>query len=194
MQQRDLHRRQRDSSSNGTRRKHWLQRCNMRPCLTSVRNVHVCSLRYDVCVCVYVQSLVAKLCLFTKSNSVTLRPPRLGQRLQHLWWPASLRFRSASPNWQGTVLMDLDSPLCKLIHFKITHSERTKSEVSCWICPTYSWPTQWTILLDIFKNNGIQFRMGHLCHDWHIGVTLIPSLKSVETKGWLWWPITNVNS
>lgn len=68
------------------------------------------------------------------SNSVTLRPPRLGRRLQRLWWPASLRSRTVSPNCQDAALRDLDFLLC--IHFKVIHSKRTTSEVSCWICPT----------------------------------------------------------
>lgn len=42
--------------------------------------------------------------------------------------------------------------------------------------------------LDIVKNDGMQFRMVHLCDDWvHVHIrglrTLIPGLKTVETEG-----------
>lgn len=152
----------------------------------------VCSRRprlLPALLCVYYvcgQSPVASLRLFTTSSSVTVRPPRLGRRWQRLWWPASLRSRTASPNCQDTALRDLDFLLC--IHFKVTHSERTKSEVSCWICPTWSWPSQWKkIKLYIFKNDGMQFRMVHLFDNLYMSTrgglqTLIPGLKSVENR------------
>lgn len=121
--QRDLRRgRQRDSSSrsNGTRSEHSLQRCDMRPCPASVRGIHVCSERHSASTTSAASPPVASLRLFTTSNSVTLRPPRLGRRLQRLWWPASLRSRTVSPNCQDVALRDLDFLLC--IHSFQGHS------------------------------------------------------------------------